>query len=230
MALLYLNTTPQILATLRSASQLEVRLTLAARFALRTDLAQHLPEPLRAEALLYVESEVVPWRLLHSACLALRRAPAALGGAQGAPLSPPPAPPPLTFAAADAWLHTLARTGGVHLPGTPAARQRSPELVQRLETLRVRAEELQYQTLVTDVTLRESAERGRVPISGAMREIGYGVHVLSVMATCFLVALIAGRSLSSDPGIQCAIGALGMLLSLGVETALFVIRAGRAGT
>ena len=52
MALLYLNTTPQILATLRSASQLEVRLTLAARFALRTDLAQHLPEPLRAEALL----------------------------------------------------------------------------------------------------------------------------------------------------------------------------------
>jgi hypothetical protein len=42
-----------------------------------------------------------------------------------------------------------------------------------------------------------------------------------------VVALIAGRSLSSDPGIQCAIGALGMVLSLGVETGLFLIREGR---
>ena len=187
MALLFLNTTPQILATLRSASQLEVQLS---------------PVSDRAGAEFTALRSTSPSPCARRRCFTLRARwcrggyctlPASLCGGRPAlwgTLLVRAVPPRLhtsrsLLASPDAWLHTLARTGGLHLAGTPARRQRSPELVQRLETLRARAEELQYQTLVTDVTLRETAERGRVPISGAMREVGYGVHVLSVMATCF---------------------------------------------
>ena len=81
--------------------------------------------------------------------------------------------------------------------------------------------------LVGDVTRRETLERTRLPLSSAFREVGYGLHVLTVMATCFLVSLTAGRSVSSDPGVQCAVAGLGMMLALLVETGLFLIRDAR---
>jgi len=155
-----------------------------------------------------LEEGVVPWRLLHSACFLLRSQSAL--NEQGSP----------------AWLHKLLRAGELHLP-QPPRRQRNSELEMRLERLRSQAAEREYQALVEDVTRREASERERVPLSSAVREVGYGVHVLTVMATCFTAALVAGRSLSSDPGVQCAVGALGMLLALLVETGLHLIRDSR---
>jgi hypothetical protein len=60
-----------------------------------------------------------------------------------------------------------------------------------------------------------------------VREVGYGVHVLTLMGACFLAAWAVGCRLFADPGAQFAAGAVGMLLCLLVETALFVIRDGK---
>jgi hypothetical protein len=76
--------------------------------------------------------------------------------------------------------------------------------------------------------LRTPRQRSRrcpqVPLSGAVREVGFGVHVITVMGACFLAGLFVGKRLFSEPGAQFAVGAVGMLISLLVETALFVIR------
>ena len=90
--------------------------------------------------------------------------------------------------------------------------------------LRLQAEERAYQALVSDVTRLEKQELERVPVSGTMREVGFGVHVITVMATCFLAGLALGRRISDDLGVQCAVGAVGMLGVLLVETALFFIK------
>jgi hypothetical protein len=57
-----------------------------------------------------------------------------------------------------------------------------------------------------------------------VREVGFGMHVITVMASCFLAGLVLGRRLFSDRGAQFAVGAVCMLFSLLVETALFVIQ------
>ena len=64
-------------------------------------------------------------------------------------------------------------------------------------------------------------------MSSSMREIGFGVHVLTVMGSCFLAGYALGRRIFSNPGAQVAVGALCMLASLLVETALFVIQDSR---
>jgi len=106
------------------------------------------------------------------------------------------------------------------------------------------AEERAYQSLVRDVTRSERDERERVrdgrlaswsvqqltpppvqvPMSSAMHELGYGMHVITLMAACFLGGYAVGRRLFDNHGAQVITGALGMLACLLVETALFVIR------
>lgn len=105
------------------------------------------------------------------------------------------------------------------------------------------AEERAYQSLVRDVTRSERDERERVrdsrlaswsvqqltppaqvPMSSAMQELGYGMHVITLMAACFLGGYAVGRRLFDNHGAQVITGALGMLACLLVETALFVIR------
>ena len=166
-------------------------------------LAQALPADLRSDAERHADRDLVPWRLLHRACKALREA-------------EQPAP----------WLHILARSGGLHLP-TPERAARSEELEARMGKLRSRAAEREYQALVQDVTRNEREERERVPVSSALREVGFGVHVLTVMAACFVASLIAGRRAFTEPAAQVLFAAAGMLVALLVETGLFVIRDSR---
>ena len=82
--------------------------------------------------------------------------------------------------------------------------------------------------LVQDITRAERAEQERVPVNATMREMGFGMHVITVMASCFLAALALGRRLFSEPGLQIVVGAIGMLIALLVETGLFVIQDTRA--
>ena len=65
-------------------------------------------------------------------------------------------------------------------------------------------------------------------MSSAMRDVGFGVHIITVMAACFLAAFAVGRRMFSDVGAQVAVAAVGMLFSLLVETGLFVIRDARS--
>ena len=90
------------------------------------------------------------------------------------------------------------------------------------------AQEREYQVLVRDITRAERAEQERVPVNATMREMGFGMHVITVMASCFLAALALGRRLFSEPGLQIVVGAIGMLIALLVETGLFVIQDTRA--
>lgn len=89
---------------------------------------------------------------------------------------------------------------------------------------RRQAQEREYQVLVRDITRAERAEQERVPVNATMREVGFGMHVITVMASCFLAALALGRRLFSEPGLQIVVGAIGMLIALLVETGLFVIQ------
>ena len=98
----------------------------------------------------------------------------------------------------------------------------------RLAHLLSQAQEREYQSLVRDVTRAERAERERVPVSATLRDVGFGVHVITVMAACFLAALALGRRMFSEPGPQIVVGAIGMLIALLVETGLFVIQDSRA--
>ena len=66
-----------------------------------------------------------------------------------------------------------------------------------------------------------------MPLSGAVREVGFGVHIISIMAACFLAFWALGRRLFRDPGMQFMLGAVGLLTGLLVETLLWVIKSSR---
>lgn len=57
-----------------------------------------------------------------------------------------------------------------------------------------------------------------------MREVGYGVHILTVMFTCFVAGCVLGRSISSEPAVQYAVGCVGMIGAMMVEAGLFMIQ------
>jgi hypothetical protein len=83
---------------------------------------------------------------------------------------------------------------------------------------------------VRDITWKQRRERERVPLSGAIREVGFGVHIISIMAACFLAFWALGRRLFRDPGMQFMLGAVGLLAGLLVETLLWVIQSSRKPT
>lgn len=165
-----------------------------------------LPADLREEVRLGSASATVPWRLVQRACCALR--------VSGCPPGP--------------WLHRLVR-GGLLLPPVCERPPRSAALEQRVERLRGAAAERSYQALVADVTRAEAAERDRVPLAGAVRELGFVAHVVSVMGACFVAGYCVGRRMfPHQQGLQLAVAAVAMLCALLVETALFVLQAEHA--
>ena len=109
-------------------------------------------------------------------------------------------------------------------------RRAAPSCLGRLRVAdwHEQAQEREYQVLVRDITRAERAEQERVPVNATLREMGFGMHVITVMASCFLAALALGRRLFSEPGLQVVVAAIGMLIALLVETGLFVIQDTRA--
>jgi hypothetical protein len=131
-----------------------------------------LREQLRAEAGRYVDAEKVPFRLLHRVCEALRDED---GGGEGP------------------WLQDLVRgeSGGVALEA-PRRPPRDPELEARCRRLRDDLEQREYDEMTRDVRGKRGDEG--LKMSTLTRELGFGAHVVTVMAACFAGGMVTGEA------------------------------------
>lgn len=135
-------------------------------------------EDLAAEAALYVDAEEVPFRLLKRVCEALRADAAARGGdgGDGGP-----------------WLPDLVRGGGVALK-PPKRPPRNAELEARCRQLRDEMAQREYDEMTKDV-VGTGARRGGegLKMSTLTRELGFGAHVITLMAACFVGGVVTGE-------------------------------------
>uniref|UniRef100_A0A803LU04 Uncharacterized protein n=1 Tax=Chenopodium quinoa TaxID=63459 RepID=A0A803LU04_CHEQI len=98
---------------------------------------------------------------------------------------------------------------------------KSEELKARLKKLEELAERKAYAELVKDITPKEPNE----PFSTYKDQLGFGLHVVVIMFTGYLVGYIAFRALfDRNPIMSTAGGILGLVLGMLVETLLFIIR------
>ncbi|KAJ1693492.1 hypothetical protein LUZ63_010190 [Rhynchospora breviuscula] len=106
---------------------------------------------------------------------------------------------------------------------SPKPRQKSEELKARLKKLAELAEQREYAELVKDVTpKRDNTE----PFSSYKDQIGFGLHVVLLMFTGYLVGYASFRALfNHNPVMNAAGGILGLVCGMLLETVLFIIRA-----
>ncbi|TVU31532.1 hypothetical protein EJB05_23219, partial [Eragrostis curvula] len=107
---------------------------------------------------------------------------------------------------------------------SPKPREKSAELKARLEKLREMQERREYAELVKDV-VPPSKDDSPEPFSSYKDQIGFGLHVVLIMFTGYLVGFYAFRALfSNSPVLNAAGGILGLIGGMLVETVLFIIR------
>ncbi|XP_062200169.1 uncharacterized protein LOC133902866 [Phragmites australis] len=107
---------------------------------------------------------------------------------------------------------------------SPKPREKSDELKARLEKLREMQERREYAELVRDVA-PASKEGSPEPFSSYKDQIGFGLHVVFVMFTGYLVGFAAFRALFNNSTVlNAAGGIIGLVGGMLVETALFIIR------
>lgn len=136
-------------------------------------------EDLGAEAALYVDAEEVPFRLLKRVCEALRADAAARGGdgGDGGP-----------------WLQDLVRGGGVALK-PPKRPPRNAELEARCQQLRDEMAQKEYDEMTKDVMGTGTRRGGEgLKMSTLTRELGFGAHVITMMAACFVGGVVTGEA------------------------------------
>ncbi|CAH9058072.1 unnamed protein product [Cuscuta epithymum] len=105
---------------------------------------------------------------------------------------------------------------------SPKPREKSKELKARLRKLVEASERKAYEELVKDITPRKKVEE---PFSSYKDQLGFGLHVVLIMFTGFLVGYAAFRALfSHSPAMNAAGGILGLVVGMLVETLLFVVR------
>ncbi|KAJ6347785.1 hypothetical protein OIU76_004302 [Salix suchowensis] len=84
------------------------------------------------------------------------------------------------------------------------------------------AERNAYAELVKDITPRKNTDE---PFSSYKDQIGFGLHVVLIMFTGYLVGYAAFRALfGHSSAMSAAGGILGLVLGMLVETLLFIIR------
>lgn len=84
------------------------------------------------------------------------------------------------------------------------------------------AERKAYAELVKDITPRMNTDE---PFSSYKDQIGFGLHVVLIMFTGYLVGYAAFRALfGHSPAMSAAGGILGLVFGMLVETFLFIIR------
>uniref|UniRef100_A0A0D9XMV7 Uncharacterized protein n=1 Tax=Leersia perrieri TaxID=77586 RepID=A0A0D9XMV7_9ORYZ len=106
---------------------------------------------------------------------------------------------------------------------SPKPREKSDELKARLDKLREMQERREYAELVRDVA--PAKEDTPEPFSSYKDQIGFGLHVVVIMFTGYLVGFIAFRALfNNSPVMNAAGGILGLVGGMLVETVLFIIR------
>jgi len=105
---------------------------------------------------------------------------------------------------------------------SPKPREKSEELKARLRKLEELAERNAYQELVKDITPKKDATE---PFSSYKDQLGFGLHVVVMMFTSYLVGYAAFRALfNHSPAMNAAGGILGLVGGMLVETLLFIIR------
>ncbi|KQJ97959.1 uncharacterized protein LOC100838611 [Brachypodium distachyon] len=105
---------------------------------------------------------------------------------------------------------------------SPKPREKSDELKARLEKLREMQERKEYADLVRDVAPKEDNSE---PFSSYKDQLGFGLHVVVIMFTGYLVGFAAFRALfSNSPVMNAAGGILGVVGGMLMETVLFIIR------
>ncbi|XP_047306873.1 uncharacterized protein LOC124910290 [Impatiens glandulifera] len=116
----------------------------------------------------------------------------------------------------------LLLSGSTFLLNSPKPREKSEELKARLKKLTDVAERREYAELVKDIAPKKSTNE---PFSSYKDQLGFGLHVLVVMFTGYLVGYAAFRALfSHNPVMNTAGGILGLVGGMLVETLLFIIR------
>nr|GMD74723.1 uncharacterized protein LOC109185411 [Ipomoea batatas]GMD78189.1 uncharacterized protein LOC109185411 [Ipomoea batatas] len=105
---------------------------------------------------------------------------------------------------------------------SPKPREKSEELKARLRKLAEASERKAYEELVKDITPKKKVEE---PFSSYKDQLGFGMHVVLMMFTGFLVGYAAFRALfSHSPAMSAAGGILGLVIGMLVETLLFIVR------
>ncbi|KAL5865671.1 hypothetical protein ACOSQ3_003185 [Xanthoceras sorbifolium] len=113
-------------------------------------------------------------------------------------------------------------SGSAFVFTSPKPREKSEELVARLRKLALRADRNEYQELVKDITPNNDASE---PFSSYKDQLGFGLHVVLIMFTGYLVGYATFRALfSHGPVMSAAGGILGLVCGMLVETLLFIIR------
>ena len=63
-------------------------------------------------------------------------------------------------------------------------------------------------------------------VGPALRDVGYGTHVITAMLACFAGGCVAGRSVSKEPGVVYGIGMVGLVGAMLTEVWLFICQTG----
>lgn len=107
---------------------------------------------------------------------------------------------------------------------SPKPREKNDELKARLEKLREMQERKEYAELVRDVA-PPSKDDTPEPFSSYKDQIGFGLHVVVIMFTGYLVGFATFKALfNNSPVLNAAGGILGLVGGMLVETILFIIR------
>lgn len=105
---------------------------------------------------------------------------------------------------------------------SPKPREKSKELKDRLERLQEMADRKEYDALVRDVSLKKQDQQY---FSSFNDQLGYGLHVIVLMFTGYLVGYASFRALfGHDPVMNAAGGICGLVSAMLLETLLFIIR------
>ncbi|KAI5057258.1 hypothetical protein GOP47_0027273 [Adiantum capillus-veneris] len=120
------------------------------------------------------------------------------------------------------WRHLLA--GSTFVFKIPQPREKSDELKARLARLQDVAERKAYDDLVKDVIPRQFDEMEY--FSSYRNQLGFGLHVVVLMFTGYLVGYFLFRSQFGGSSVLHAAGGIsGMVVAMLIETVLFIIRA-----
>ncbi|KAK4770341.1 hypothetical protein SAY87_030873 [Trapa incisa] len=104
---------------------------------------------------------------------------------------------------------------------SPKPREKSEELKARLTKLAEIAEKKAYEELVKDIKPKTDVQE---PFSSYKDQLGFGLHVVAIMFTCYLLGYFAFRALfSHNPVLSATGGILGMVFGMLLETLRFII-------
>ena len=121
------------------------------------------------------------------------------------------------------YLHELLRGASLELPGPPPPRSRSAALEATLRSLREREDNARYAEMVRDVVPPPPAE----PLSVYAEQVGFGLNVILMMFTLFMVGYFGAQGFSASPAVQLGAGLCGASGALLLETALLILRFNR---